>query len=148
MSTDSQSQYKMILQTYAQRKSLGLPAYSNKREGLPHNLRFIAAVTVGGESFESPTFCKNLKEAEHLAAQVALLSLSLDVSQEASFFSILFYFVLDLFVILSLVPRYLLTLCIYHIVTSVIIENLTTLSVAKCHLEPNLTFSDKTLTIV
>ncbi|KAM7522776.1 hypothetical protein LguiA_012678 [Lonicera macranthoides] len=79
---NSQSQYKMILQTYAQRKSLGLPAYSNKREGPPHDLRFIAAVTVGGESFESPTFCKNLKEAEHLAAQVALLSLSLDTSQQ------------------------------------------------------------------
>ncbi|CAL5357248.1 unnamed protein product [Camellia sinensis] len=77
-----QYQYKMQLQSFAQAKNLDLPLYSSKREGKPHALQFQATVTIDGHSFESPGYFRTLKEAEHAAAKVALMSLSLDGFQE------------------------------------------------------------------
>ncbi|KAL6955602.1 hypothetical protein U1Q18_045703, partial [Sarracenia purpurea var. burkii] len=81
----TQHQYKMRLQSFAQRKNLDSPLYSSKREGPPHALQFQATVTVDGFSFDSPGSFRTLKEAEHAAAKVALTSLSLDSFQEAGF---------------------------------------------------------------
>lgn len=80
-----QHKYKMQLQNYAQSKTLDPPLYSTKSEGPPHALQFQATVTIDGHSFDSPGHFRTLKEAEHVAAKVALMSLSLDSFQEASF---------------------------------------------------------------
>ncbi|KAF7152690.1 hypothetical protein RHSIM_Rhsim01G0197600 [Rhododendron simsii] len=80
-----QHKYKMQLQNYAQSKTLDPPLYSSKSEGPPHALQFQATVTIDGHSFDSPGHFRTLKEAEHVAAKVALMSLSLDSFQEASF---------------------------------------------------------------
>lgn len=84
MFIDAPNQYKMMLQIYAQRNKLSIPVYSSEREGPPHALCFKAKVTVDGHPFKSPGFYKTLKEAENAAAQVALMSFSLDAFQEAS----------------------------------------------------------------
>lgn len=84
MPVDVLNQYKMMLQTYAQRNRLGMPVYSSKKEGPPHAPSFKATVFVKGQAYESPGFYKTLKEAEHAAAQVALLSFTADTLQEAS----------------------------------------------------------------
>ncbi|WOL09614.1 hypothetical protein Cni_G18367 [Canna indica] len=68
--------YKNQLQELAQRSCFNLPSYSCIREGPDHAPRFRAAVNFNGESFESPTFCTTLRQAEHSAAEVALNALS------------------------------------------------------------------------
>ncbi|PKI34056.1 hypothetical protein CRG98_045513 [Punica granatum] len=73
---------KNQLQMYAQKRNLPLPTYSCEREGPPHASRFKCKVTVDGQTFESSDFCSTLKDAEHAAAQVALLALSANIDQE------------------------------------------------------------------
>ncbi|KAK7267034.1 hypothetical protein RIF29_19698 [Crotalaria pallida] len=68
--------YKNKLQNYAHKRNLTLPVYSSEFEGPPHALRFKCKVTIGGQTFESPKFFAKLKDAEHAAAEVALMSLS------------------------------------------------------------------------
>ncbi|KAL5547225.1 hypothetical protein UlMin_006912 [Ulmus minor] len=68
--------YKNELQMYAQKRNLVLPVYSCEREGPPHASRFRSRVTIGGQTYESPEFFPTLKEAEHAAARVALMSFS------------------------------------------------------------------------
>ncbi|KAI3927432.1 hypothetical protein MKW92_044422 [Papaver armeniacum] len=73
-------QHKNQLQIYAQKRKLNLPTYSYVRDGPPHNVRCKAMVTVDGQTFESPEFCRTQKEAEHAASRVALESLMHDES--------------------------------------------------------------------
>ncbi|KAL2938344.1 Double-stranded RNA-binding protein 2 [Bienertia sinuspersici] len=68
--------YKNQLQELAQRSCFNLPSYTCIREGPDHAPRFKAVVTFNGESFESPSYCSTLRQAEHAAAEVALNSLS------------------------------------------------------------------------
>ncbi|XP_020221439.1 double-stranded RNA-binding protein 1 [Cajanus cajan] len=68
--------YKNQLQSYLQKRNLGLPVYSSEWEGPPHAMRFKCKVTVGGQTYESDKFYSTLKDAEHAAAEVALKSLS------------------------------------------------------------------------
>ncbi|KAJ9154452.1 hypothetical protein P3X46_027783 [Hevea brasiliensis] len=68
--------YKNQLQELAQRSCFNLPSYVCIREGPDHAPRFKATVNFNGESFESPTFCSTLRQAEHAAAKVALNMLS------------------------------------------------------------------------
>lgn len=82
---DMQRLYKNQLQNYAQKKNINLPLYSTEREGPPHASRFKCKVTVDGQTFESPQFFPTLKDAEHAAAKVALMSLTDPGAQEASF---------------------------------------------------------------
>lgn len=84
MLVDVQCRYKSVLQNYARRKNLDSPLYSSIREGPAHACSFKARVTIDGHTFESLEFFKNLKQAEHAAAKVALFSLACDDFQEAS----------------------------------------------------------------
>ncbi|PNX96179.1 double-stranded RNA-binding protein 2-like [Trifolium pratense] len=68
--------YKNRLQELAQRSCFNLPAYSCIREGPDHAPRFKVTVNFNGETFESPTFCSTLRQAEHAAAEVALNTLA------------------------------------------------------------------------
>lgn len=68
--------YKNQLQELAQRSCFNFPSYSCVREGPDHAPRFKAKVNFNGEIFESPSFCSNLRQAEHAAAEVALRLLS------------------------------------------------------------------------
>ncbi|XP_073315537.1 double-stranded RNA-binding protein 2-like [Primulina huaijiensis] len=68
--------YKNQLQELAQRSCFNLPAYTSFREGPDHAPRFKAAVNFNGETFESPSYCSTLRQAEHSAAEVALDALS------------------------------------------------------------------------
>ncbi|KAJ1390484.1 Double-stranded RNA-binding domain [Sesbania bispinosa] len=68
--------YKNQLQSYAQKRNLNLPVYSSEWEGPPHALRFKCKVTIDGQTYESSKFYYTLKDAEHAAAEVALMSLS------------------------------------------------------------------------
>ncbi|KAF4367468.1 hypothetical protein F8388_025886 [Cannabis sativa] len=79
---DVQHVYKSHLQMYTQKNKLIAPSYTSEREGPPHASRFKCRVTVDGKIFESPEFHSTLKEAEHAAAKVALMSLSPDVVQK------------------------------------------------------------------
>ncbi|KAK4272345.1 hypothetical protein QN277_020913 [Acacia crassicarpa] len=79
---DAQRLYKNQLQTYAQKRNLNLPVYSTEREGPPHASRFKCKVTIDGQNFESPQFFPTLKDAEHAAAKVALMSLTDPGAQE------------------------------------------------------------------
>ncbi|XP_073107842.1 double-stranded RNA-binding protein 1 [Elaeis guineensis] len=72
--SENQMPYKNQLQTFAQRKNVDLPIYTYIREGLPHAPRFKATVTFNGKIFESSQYFSTLKEAEHDAAKVALMS--------------------------------------------------------------------------
>ncbi|XP_057445876.1 double-stranded RNA-binding protein 1-like isoform X2 [Lotus japonicus] len=67
---------KNQLQSYAQKRNIGLPVYSSEWEGPPHAMKFKCKVTIDGQSYESPSFYSTLKDAEHAAAKVALMSLS------------------------------------------------------------------------
>ncbi|XP_066399738.1 double-stranded RNA-binding protein 3-like [Miscanthus floridulus] len=69
--------YKNQLQELAQRSCFSLPTYVCTREGPDHAPRFRAAVTFNGETFEGPSGCTTLRQAEHAAAQIALARLSL-----------------------------------------------------------------------
>ncbi|CAA7388251.1 unnamed protein product [Spirodela intermedia] len=64
--------YKGLLQNYAQRRGLGMPAYDNESMGMDQATCFKASVTVGGQTFKSPQFFSLLKDAEHAAAKVAM----------------------------------------------------------------------------
>ncbi|XP_042477116.1 double-stranded RNA-binding protein 2-like [Macadamia integrifolia] len=68
--------FKNQLQELAQRSCFNLPAYTCIREGPDHAPRFKATVNFNGETYESPTFCTTLRQAEHSAAEVALSTLS------------------------------------------------------------------------
>lgn len=68
--------YKNQLQELAQRSCFNLPSYSCIREGPDHAPRFKATVNFNGETFESPSFCSTLRQAEHAAAEVALNTLA------------------------------------------------------------------------
>ncbi|KZV53140.1 double-stranded RNA-binding protein 2-like [Dorcoceras hygrometricum] len=68
--------YKNQLQELAQRSCFNLPSYTCIREGPDHAPRFRAAVNFNGETFESPSYCCTLRQAEHSAAEVALNALS------------------------------------------------------------------------
>ncbi|CAL5343446.1 unnamed protein product [Camellia sinensis] len=68
--------YKNQLQELAQRSCFNLPSYMCIREGPDHAPRFKATVNFNGETFESPSFCTTLRQAEHSAAEVALNALS------------------------------------------------------------------------
>ncbi|XAR59609.1 hypothetical protein NMG60_11015504 [Bertholletia excelsa] len=68
--TDTKYQYKMQLVRFVERKNLGFPMYNTKRDGPSHAPRFHAAVTIGGQSFESAGFFRTSKEAEHAAAKI------------------------------------------------------------------------------
>ncbi|KAJ8760727.1 hypothetical protein K2173_017819 [Erythroxylum novogranatense] len=68
--------YKNQLQELAQRSCFNLPSYSCIREGPDHAPRFKATVNFNGETFESPSFCSTLRQAEHAAAEVALNALA------------------------------------------------------------------------
>ncbi|RDY01439.1 Double-stranded RNA-binding protein 4, partial [Mucuna pruriens] len=76
--------YKNQLQSYVQKKNLSLPVYSHEWEGPPHAMRFKCKVTVDGRTYESDKFYSTLKDAEHAAAEVALMTLSPGGIQEAS----------------------------------------------------------------
>lgn len=76
--------FKSQLQNYAQKRKIDLPVYSPEWEGPAHALRFKCKVIVDGQTFESPKFFPTLKDAEHAAAEVALMSLSPSGAQEAS----------------------------------------------------------------
>jgi len=69
--------YKNQLQELAQRSCFSLPSYVCTREGPDHAPCFRAAVTFNGETFEGPSGCTTLRQAEHAAAEVALARLSL-----------------------------------------------------------------------
>ncbi|KAL8166836.1 hypothetical protein V2J09_008335 [Rumex salicifolius] len=73
---ESRDMYKNQLQELAQRSCFNLPSYTSIREGPDHAPRFKAVVNFNGESFESPSFCTTLRQAEHAAAEVALNVLS------------------------------------------------------------------------
>ncbi|KAF5947905.1 hypothetical protein HYC85_013862 [Camellia sinensis] len=60
--------YKNQLQELAQRSCFNLPSYMCIREGPDHAPRFKATVNFNGETFESPSFCTTLRQAEHSAA--------------------------------------------------------------------------------
>ncbi|CAN6465016.1 unnamed protein product [Victoria cruziana] len=77
-----QLNYKGYLQELVQGKRWSPPVYSQVREGPPHAPRFQAAVTVEGNSFESPSFFGTVREAEHDAAKVALASLHEGIQEE------------------------------------------------------------------
>lgn len=68
--------HKNQLQELAQRSCFNLPSYACIREGPDHAPRFKATVNFNGETFESPSFCSTLRQAEHAAAEVALNTLS------------------------------------------------------------------------
>ncbi|CAJ1947918.1 unnamed protein product [Sphenostylis stenocarpa] len=68
--------YKSQLQSFVQKKSLSLPVYSSEWEGPPHATRFKCKVTVEGHTYESDKFYSTVKDAEHAAAEAALMSLS------------------------------------------------------------------------
>lgn len=68
--------YKNQLQELAQRSCFNLPSYTCIREGPDHAPRFKAVVNFNCETFESPSFCTTLRQAEHSAAEVALNALS------------------------------------------------------------------------
>ncbi|KAL0322340.1 UNVERIFIED_CONTAM: Double-stranded RNA-binding protein 2 [Sesamum calycinum] len=68
--------YKNQLQELAQRSCFNLPSYTCIREGPDHAPRFKAAVNFNGETFESPSYCSTLRQAEHSAAEVALNALA------------------------------------------------------------------------
>ncbi|KAL6527114.1 hypothetical protein OROGR_016204 [Orobanche gracilis] len=68
--------YKNQLQELAQRSCFNLPSYTSTREGPDHAPRFKSAVNFNGETFESPSYCSTLRQAEHSAAEMALNALS------------------------------------------------------------------------
>ncbi|XP_073040416.1 double-stranded RNA-binding protein 2-like [Primulina eburnea] len=67
--------YKNQLQELAQRSCFNLPSYTCIREGPDHAPRFKAIVNFNGDAFESPHYCSTLRQAEHSAAEAALISL-------------------------------------------------------------------------
>ncbi|KAK8541891.1 hypothetical protein V6N13_137525 [Hibiscus sabdariffa] len=79
---DMQHFYKNVLQNYAQKRNLSRPMYTCESEGPPHASRFRCKVTVDEKTYESLEFFPTIKEAEHDAARIALLSLAPDIIEE------------------------------------------------------------------
>uniref|UniRef100_A0A0A8YPK1 DRBM domain-containing protein n=1 Tax=Arundo donax TaxID=35708 RepID=A0A0A8YPK1_ARUDO len=75
---DNQFPSKTQLQIYAQKRGKQLPLYRFIQEGPPHAPLFKSIVTIDGQTFESPEYCRTVKEAETAAANVALMSLPLE----------------------------------------------------------------------
>ncbi|XP_042469902.1 double-stranded RNA-binding protein 1-like [Zingiber officinale] len=67
----NQVSYKNQLQIYLQKQAKCLPTYTY----VCHALQFKATVKVDEQTFESTSYCYTVKEAEHSAAKVALMSL-------------------------------------------------------------------------
>ncbi|KAG0497209.1 hypothetical protein HPP92_001900 [Vanilla planifolia] len=80
---DDQSTYKSQLQEYVQKRNISILKYDSTREGSAHMLRFKARVTVDVQTFESTKHFKTLRDAEHDAAKVALMSLPMDDNHQA-----------------------------------------------------------------
>ncbi|KAJ7971923.1 Double-stranded RNA-binding protein [Quillaja saponaria] len=76
--SNTQHSYKIQLQKYAQKRNFSLPVYSSECVGPPNASRFKCKVTIDGKGYYSPAFFPKLKDAEHAAARVALMSLSPD----------------------------------------------------------------------
>ncbi|XP_020589263.1 double-stranded RNA-binding protein 1-like isoform X2 [Phalaenopsis equestris] len=74
--------YKSQLQQYVQKRNIGAPKYVCLSDGSAHAHRFKARVTVDGQTFESTQYFRSLREAEHSAARVALMSLPLEENQQ------------------------------------------------------------------
>ncbi|XP_071690538.1 uncharacterized protein [Rutidosis leptorrhynchoides] len=74
--------YKSRLQNYAQKRNIPFPTYACEMQGPPHARQFKANVTIDGNVFHGLEFCSTLKDAEHAAAKVAIMSLSPDGEQE------------------------------------------------------------------
>ncbi|XP_038973774.1 double-stranded RNA-binding protein 1-like isoform X3 [Phoenix dactylifera] len=79
--SEKQISYKSQLQNFVQKKIVEVPRYTGVCEGLPHAPRSKAIVTVDGKNFESSQYFSTLKEAEHDAAKVALMSFSMEENQ-------------------------------------------------------------------
>lgn len=79
---DMRHLYKNQLQTFAQKRNLALPIYCSEHEGPPHSRRFRCQVSIDGRTYETKEFYNTLKEAEHAAAKIALMSMSSDTTQE------------------------------------------------------------------
>lgn len=77
---ETQLPYKSQLQIYAQKRGKLLPSYRTIHGGSLRAPLFKSEVTIDGQTFESPEYCRTMKEAETAAAKVALMSLP----QEAS----------------------------------------------------------------
>ncbi|KAF8663849.1 hypothetical protein HU200_055184 [Digitaria exilis] len=75
---ETQLPYKTRLQIYAQKRGKHLPMYRPIHGGSLHAPLFKSEVTIDGQTFESPEYCRTLKEAETAAARVALMSLPLE----------------------------------------------------------------------
>ncbi|ONM37509.1 Glycosyl hydrolase family protein [Zea mays] len=74
-SSETQLPYKSQLQIYAQKRGKLLPSYRPIHGGSLHAPLFKSEVTIDGQTFESPEYCHTMKEAETVAAKVALMSL-------------------------------------------------------------------------
>ncbi|KAL9264510.1 Double-stranded RNA-binding protein 1-like protein [Drosera capensis] len=79
---DQEHLCKNQLQIYAQKRNIALPTYLTEREGPPHLSRFKSKVSINGSTYEGPSFSKTVKQAENVAAQVALMSLPPDDVEE------------------------------------------------------------------
>ncbi|TKW17030.1 hypothetical protein SEVIR_5G338900v4 [Setaria viridis] len=77
---ETQIPYKSRLQIYAQKRGKQLPSYRTIYGGSLHAALFKSEVTIDGQTFESPEYCRTLKEAETAAAEVALMSLPKEAS--------------------------------------------------------------------
>uniref|UniRef100_A0A804QI01 DRBM domain-containing protein n=1 Tax=Zea mays TaxID=4577 RepID=A0A804QI01_MAIZE len=73
--SETQLPYKSQLQIYAQKRGKLLPSYRLIRVGSLGAPLFKSEVTIDGQTFESPEYCHTIKEAETVAAKVALMSL-------------------------------------------------------------------------
>ncbi|GMJ03758.1 hypothetical protein HRI_004044900 [Hibiscus trionum] len=82
---DMQHFYKNVLQNYAQKRNLIRPVYSCESEGPPHASRFRCKVNINEKAYESLEFFPTIKEAEHDAARIALLSLAPYTIEEEDF---------------------------------------------------------------
>lgn len=72
---ETQLPYKNQLQEYAQKRGKLLPSYRPIHGGSLRAPLFKSEVTIDGQTFESPEYCRTMKEAETAAAKVALMSL-------------------------------------------------------------------------
>lgn len=66
--------YKNLLQEMAQKRGLGLPAYSTSQSGEVHVPFFVSLVKIGEETFEGERL-RTKKQAEMSAAKVAYITL-------------------------------------------------------------------------
>ncbi|XP_045788987.1 double-stranded RNA-binding protein 1-like isoform X1 [Trifolium pratense] len=74
--------YKNKLQELCQKKSWDLPDYETKREGPPHNSRFLTTVTVNSVPFTPPTESRTVKASQNDAAMLAFNHFSQQQQQQ------------------------------------------------------------------